>query len=58
MLWQLHDSNRDEAIRAFNRGMVARLKESGGIKDGVTQYNNNVGKNRVLADFPLYYRIH
>lgn len=44
-LWQWHDSNRDDAIRTFNRQMVARLKKSGGIKNGVTQYNNYAGEN-------------
>ncbi|KAH8676110.1 hypothetical protein BX600DRAFT_546804 [Xylariales sp. PMI_506] len=39
-LWQWTDPNTDDAVRAFNRALVSRLKEAGGASKGVAQYNN------------------
>ncbi|KAH7028115.1 uncharacterized protein B0I36DRAFT_246817 [Microdochium trichocladiopsis] len=39
-LFQWEDPALDMTVRHFNRKMIRMLRELGGIKDGVTQYNN------------------
>lgn len=50
-MWMWTDPTIDDKIRAFNRTMIAKLKKTGGNKDGVTQYNNYASENSHTASY-------